>query len=174
MSEKWKDIPGYEGLYQASTEGRIRTAPGKTTHTDRHGDRHWKTRILKGRGDNYATGKRVNLWKDGKPKDFLQARLVALVWVPGYAPELTVNHINGNRMDNRIENLEWISLADNVRHAFGIGLHDHRMKSVTLRKPGGVPIKFKSYASAERYFGLTNGRVHDAVKTIGKSLAAMR
>ena len=44
--EMWKDIPNYEGIYQASTFGRIRTCEGKTTYTKRHGIRHWKQRIL--------------------------------------------------------------------------------------------------------------------------------
>ena len=56
--ETWKDIKGYEGIYQASSFGRIRTVEGKTTYTERHGVRHWKSRILKGRGNNPVTGAR--------------------------------------------------------------------------------------------------------------------
>ena len=60
MEEIWKDIPNYEGIYQASNLGRIKTAPNKITYTKRHGVRHWKSRILKGRGNNnYKTGSRV-------------------------------------------------------------------------------------------------------------------
>ena len=69
MEEIWKDIPDYEGIYQASNLGQIRTTPNKITMTNLHGIRHWKTRILKGRGNYYQTGKRVSLWKNGKPKD---------------------------------------------------------------------------------------------------------
>lgn len=88
--EQWKSIPGYEGIYEASTFGRIRTSANKLTYTERHGYRHWKQRILSGRGDNYKTGYRVVLWKDGCPKEFLVSRLVAMTWVDGYKEELTV------------------------------------------------------------------------------------
>lgn len=47
MEELWKDIPGYEGLYQASNLGRIRSAPGKTTSSARYKVRVWKVRIIK-------------------------------------------------------------------------------------------------------------------------------
>ena len=49
--EIWKDIPDYEGIYQASNLGRIRTASNKTTHSVRHGIRHWEQRILKFKGE---------------------------------------------------------------------------------------------------------------------------
>lgn len=122
MQEIWKDIPGYENIYQASSMGRIRTHLNKTTFTNRHGIRHWKTRIMKGRGNNKITGARVSLWKNGEHKDWLVARLIAITFLGEDLQKLTVNHKNGNRLDNRLENLEWLSLGDNVRHAFDNGL----------------------------------------------------
>lgn len=126
-NEIWKDIPDYEGLYEASSLGRIRTKEGKTTYTEKHGVRHWQSRIMKGRGNNYKTGRRVGLWKHGKVKEWLVARLIAITFL-GYPTKEanTVNHINGNRLDNRIENLEWLSIGDNVRHAFETGLMPYR------------------------------------------------
>ena len=75
-NEVWKDIPGYEDIYQASNYGRIRSSEGKTTYSRKHGVRHWKSRVLKLKVDNQFS-KRVSLWKDGKQKDFLVHRLVA-------------------------------------------------------------------------------------------------
>lgn len=162
--ERWKDIPGYEGLYQASTEGRIRSAPGKTTSNARYTNRVWQTRILKGRGDNPITGKRVGLWKDGKPIEWLVARIVAITWVPGFAEGMTVNHINGNRMDNRICNLEWLSLADNIRHGFDTGLYRKTQKGVVLKNHVNGKIKsFSSMAEASRFLGKSNGYVSNAI-----------
>ena len=90
--ELWKDIPGYEGIYEASTNGRIRTKKSKTTYTEKHGVRTWKSRILKGRGNNKQTGARVSLWKDGKYKDHLVARLIAYTFLGIPDKKLTVNH----------------------------------------------------------------------------------
>ena len=162
--ERWKDIPGYEGLYQASTEGQIRSAPGKVTNTQYHGNRHWQTRILKGRGDNPITGKRVGLWKDGKLTEWLVARLVALTWVPGFKEGMTVNHINGNRMNNRVCNLEWLSLADNIRHGFETGLYRSSQKLVMLKDHrSGKQKGFSSMAEASRFLGKSNGYVSNAI-----------
>lgn len=151
MEEKWKDIPGYEKLYQASNLGRIRTHPEKVTRSARFPERHWKVRILKTRGVNYQTGHRVSLWKDGKVKDALVARLVAMTWVDGYEPELTVDHINGNRFDNRAENLEWVSLAENVRRAFDIGLHSCQKAVILTNEKHSF--RFRSMSAASRFLG---------------------
>lgn len=64
------------------------------------------------------------------------ARLVAMTWCEGYKEGLTVNHINGNPMDNRAENLEWITRAENIRHGFKVGLYKnwHPIQENIIRK----------------------------------------
>jgi hypothetical protein len=148
--ENWKDIPGYEGLYQASNFGNIRTVEGKITSNKRYATRCWKSRVLKGRGDNPKTGNRVYLWKDGKPKDWLVARLVATTFLGDPPNGFTVNHKDGNRLNNRIDNLEWLSLADNIRHGFATGLYPQ--KPVTLVKDGQW-LTFRSMARCDAFLG---------------------
>lgn len=124
--ELWKDIPGYEGLYQASNKGHIRTSAGKVTKSARFAKRVWKQRIMKPKAAANKKGRidlRVELWKDGNHKTYLVSRLIALTWCEGYKEGLTVNHKNGNQLDNRAENLEWLTLCDNIRHAFATGLY---------------------------------------------------
>lgn len=158
--EQWKDIEGYEKIYQASNLGQIRTHPNKTSFTERHGARHWQCRIMKGRGDNLKTGKRVGLWKDGQHRDWLVARLIALTWIDGYSEGMTVNHINGNRMDNRIENLEWLSLADNIRHGFRTGLYPQKH---VLLDFGSYQLRFQSQSKASQYLGYCDGYISSLV-----------
>ena len=124
--EKWRDIPGYEGLYQASDLGQIRTCEGKITSNARYAKRVWKQRTLKQKLNKNKKGRidaRVHLWKDGKERTWLVSRLVALTWCDGYAEGLTVNHKNGNPLDNAATNLEWISRKANIQHGFKTGLY---------------------------------------------------
>ena len=163
--EDWKDIPGYEGIYQASNEGRIRSAPDKTTYTERHGVRHWKSRILKTKRQKppHRQDERVSLWLDGKPKWFLVARLVAMAWCNGYQDGFTVNHIDGNCLNNNANNLEWVSLADNIKLGFKTGLYKAATKRCALYKSDGFYMEFDSLASASRYIGRRNGYISDVL-----------
>lgn len=70
---------------------------------------------------------------DKRPKMFVH-RLVALAFVSGFEPGLSVNHINGNKLDNRPENLEWVTLADNTRHQWRTGLVDLRGENAPRHK----------------------------------------
>ena len=159
--EKWRDIPGYEGIYQASTHGNIRTIEGKKTFTKKHGIRRWKSRVLKGRGNNKVTGKRVSLWKDGKSKDFLVARLVAMTFLGNPPKHFTVNHIDGNRFNNKLENLEWLSLADNIRHGFETGLYPQI--AVVIKTPETV-ISFRSMAQCDAFLKRAKGYTSNRLK----------
>ena len=137
---------------------------GKTTSNARYSVRRWKSRVLKGRGDRYATGKRVNLYKDGKPKEFLVARLVAMTFL-GLPPKgYTVNHKDGNRLNNAIENLEWLTIGDNVRHAFETGLV-HTQKPVTIKRDG-ITMTFRSMARLDAFLGRANGYTSGRLKNL--------
>ena len=166
MDELWRDIPNYEGIYQASTKGRIRTCEGKTTRTERHGVRHWKQRIIKpktAKAYRYRDDLRVTLWKDGKRKDYLVARLVAMTWVEGFAPHLTVNHIDGDHKNNNIENLEWLTISENVKHGFENGLYPTKKVKLTNRFTGETTV-YRSMAECDRAIGKSHGYISDCFK----------
>ncbi|MEC0167906.1 NUMOD4 domain-containing protein [Paenibacillus graminis] len=150
--ETWKPIPDYEGIYEASDLGRIRSVDGKVTDSVRHGRRVWRGRILKTRGNNYTTGHRVSLWRDKVSRDYLVARLVGITFlgVPD-DPEMTINHIDGNRFNNQVANLEWLSLADNIRHAFSTGLMPHAQKIKLLSN--STVYEFDSLSKASAFLG---------------------
>lgn len=161
--EKWKPVPGYEGIYEASNLGNVRTAKNKKTYTERHGERKWKQRVLKTRGSNPKTGYRVSLWKNGKCKDWLIARVVAMTWVEGYSPELTVNHIDGNRFNNNVSNLEWVTLCENIQHGFETGLYKSIQLPVKL-EDGEAEKVFESFSSASRFLGRSPQYVSDTLR----------
>lgn len=155
MDEQWKDIPGYEGLYQASNLGRIKTCDGKTTSNSRYEKRVWKQRIMKQKLSSCSKGRfdyRIELWKDGKHKTWLVARLIALTWCDGYEDGLTVNHIDGNNLNNNASNLEWVTLAKNIQHGFKTGLYSTQNKCVLIAKDGEKKY-FCSQTAASKYLG---------------------
>lgn len=165
MEEIWKDIPNYDG-YQVSNFGRVRTQ-NKTTHTKKHGDRHWQDRILKYKGKTYKTGYRVDLWKNGKPKSMLVARLVAFTFYNEDINnrQLTVDHLNGNRLDNNINNLEIVSLKENIKRSFVSGLHKSHTTRIKVQfKDCGQPIYCYSMCEASRILGKGNSYISGCIK----------
>lgn len=134
MEEIWKDIKGYSG-YQVSNLGRVRTH-NKITYTKRHGERHWKDRILKfkppttkNQRSKQGMGYRVDLWKNGKPKSLLVARLVLSTFTEtDIDTKLTVNHKDGDRLNNNINNLEWLTRKDNILYGYQNGQYPFAKK----------------------------------------------
>ena len=157
MEEIWRAIPGYEGIYEASNFGRIRTVDGKITSSARYPVRVWKQRILKPKIYTRKSGlheQRVSLWKDGTEQTFLVSRLVAMSFLDIPFDKLTVNHLNGDPMDNRIENLEWCTIKENVQHGFRTGLYRASQKPVILCKVDDLSSReFPSMADADRFLG---------------------
>ena len=142
-------------LYEASSEGRIRTCDGKVTSNALHKHRVWKQRILKQKCITHGRGRtdyRVSLWKDGVEKTWLVSRLVALAFCEGYSEGMTVNHIDGNPMNNKASNLEWCSIGDNIRKGFEIGLYSTQ-RQVSIIYPNGESKDFASIADANRFLG---------------------
>ena len=115
--EVWKDIPGYEGLYQISSLGKVKSLPRKSWNGFVFINR--KERILK----NVLTTTgyfSVSLYRNDNKKFNQVHRLVLLAFIG--KSELDVNHKNGIKTDNRIENLEYLTRADNQKHAYLTGL----------------------------------------------------
>lgn len=160
-TEEWKSIPGYEMLYEASSKGRIRTCEGKVTSNARFPHRVWKQRILKQKCTRNLKGRRdcrVSLWKDGKERTWLVARLIALTFCTGYSDGMTVNHIDGNPMNNSASNLEWCSIAENIQKGFRDGLFS-TPKQVSIIDPDGIEHKFASQSAASRFLGRGNSYI---------------
>jgi hypothetical protein len=117
--ETWKDIPGYEGFYQASNLGRIKSVPHRLVMAYRGGVYWTRSNILKAVVDkNYC---RVMLSVHNKVKTYRVHRLVAMAFI-GDPAGMDVNHIDGDGHNNCLENLEIIPHVENVRHAFKNGL----------------------------------------------------
>lgn len=119
INEIWKDIEGYEGLYQISNLGRVKSLEREAWNGQAY--HILKCRILKQR--LISTGYLMTtMSKNGKAITPLVHRLVAETFIPNPENKPTVNHINGNKTDNRLENLEWCTYSENEQHAWKTGL----------------------------------------------------
>lgn len=165
--ENWKDVEGYEGLYEVSTEGRVRTKEGKVTHSSLHGERTWKQRVLKQKTDKLGY-KRVTLWKNKSPKDFLVHRLVAIAFIDRVEGKEIINHKDCNVENNHVCNIEWCNHAENLQHAYENGLNKACNSIVLVHKETGEEHNFISMAKASLFMGRAHGYISSLVKR-GKS-----
>ncbi len=151
--EEWKSIPGYEGLYEVSNLGRVKTLDRDLECGS--SSRHQITMIKKQRFFKRANrlDAVVSLSKNGVKKTYRVARLVAAAFCPGYAEGLTVNHIDGNTLNNNADNLEWISNEDNIKHGHAIGLYKNARKPCSIVDSNGIVRHFDSQADASRSIG---------------------
>lgn len=112
--EIWKDIKGYEGIYQVSNYGRVKSL--NYNKTNREGFMSF---------NNNGTGYlQVCLTKDKKYKKKLVHRLVAKAFIEKPIDKNYINHIDGNKSNNHVENLEWVTRSENQKHAYANGLID--------------------------------------------------
>lgn len=111
---EWKDIPGYEGIYQVSSDGQV-----KSVDRIDSAERRLKGRRLKARALNSGY-LMVQLCVEGVKKAHTVHKLVARAFHG--ESDKWVNHINGDKLDNRAENLEWTTPGENLTHAWANGL----------------------------------------------------
>ena len=113
--ETWRDIPGYEGRYQVSDMGRVKSLARVVTRRDSK-TLQWPERTMtltkSDRGYLY-----VCLCRDTHETSHLVHRLVAHAFLPNPDNKPEVNHINGIKSDNRMSNLEWVTASENARHS---------------------------------------------------------
>lgn len=116
MEEVWKDISGFEGYYQVSTLGKIRSISRYVSH--KNGGSAFKNGKVLSLRKNTAGYSVVNLAKEGKICTKTVHRLVAIAFLPNPNNYPFINHINENKEDNRIENLEWCTPRQNSEAFF--------------------------------------------------------
>lgn len=140
--EIWKNIEGYEGLYQVSNLGDVKSL-------ERYRENSSKLtpeRILKGILNNKGYYS-VRLYKNKESHFYSVSRLVARTFIPNPKNKPEVNHINGNVKDNSITNLEWVTHRENIDHAVKTGLTPRGEQNARSKvKESDVKIMREMYA----------------------------
>ena len=152
MSEVWKDIPDYEGSYQVSNMGRVRGLDRVIAIKDGSMRKH-KGKVLKLYLGN--TGyERAMLYDDNGAINKTVHRLVLETFKPHVdMNDLQVNHIDGNKLNNHLTNLEWVTASDNIRHAHDTGL-------INTRGEGSPNTKLSNADVLEILQRLDTGELH--------------
>jgi hypothetical protein len=161
MVEEWKDIVGYEGLYKVSNFGRV-----KSSNYNHTGEEKVLKPVKHANGYLY-----VDLWKNNKKKRFSVHRLVMQTFIENPLNKPYINHIDCDRQNNCVDNLEWCTAEENMQYASKLG----RLKSVENGKKSSKPviainlttkkeIYFNSQNEAARQLNLYQGSINRVLK----------
>lgn len=147
--EQWKDVVGYEGLYVVSSYGRVRRVqkkePMKITYTP------------------YGT---VTLCKNHHKKIGLVHRLVAIAFIPNPENKTAVNHIDGNKRNNIVTNLEWNTYKENCIHAYKKGLSkvSDKCKAAVSKRHSG-----ENHYNAKKVFDVAANTIYPTIRAAAKA-----
>ena len=154
MTEIWRDIEGYEGLYQVSNKGRVKSLYKGSE------------RILKLHDDGRGYLK-AHLTKENTSKHIRVHRLVAQTFIPNLYNKPQVNHLDENKKNNCVDNLEWTTAKENSNY----GSRNERLSRKILQysKSGDFIREWKSAAEVERVLGIDPSHIKDCCKGRYKS-----
>ena len=160
--ETWKTIKHYNGRYKISSYGRVSSVAREITRNDKRGYSYTYMREGKFLKTSLASMGYfvVGLCKDGKAKQFFVHRLVAEHFIINSKNKPQVNHLDGNKKNNYVDNLEWVTASENGLHAHRMGLstskrvfgkENHRSLKIKQTKNNGEVRVWDSMMSAKRH-----------------------
>lgn len=159
VNENWRDIEGYEGLYQVSNLGRVKSLERDVN--SRSGKRKEKEKILKQNNNRYMY---VGLSKNCKTKCFTVHRLVAKAFLPNPENKPQIDHINTDKSDNRVENLRWVTPKENMKNPITYIYrcdNNYKSKPILQFTLDGVVIKqWQSMSEASRTLKISQGNIY--------------
>ena len=157
QDEIWKEISGYEGYFEVSNLGNFRSKDRVIKYKS-NGTRLYPGKLLK--TETIVEGyQRIVLMKEAIKKRYMCHRLVAQEFVPNPDNKPYVNHINGNKADNRAENLEWVTQSENELHSHSVLGNTMRGKTYPKKVEAIFPkegdrIEFNSMSDAIKFLGV--------------------
>jgi hypothetical protein len=165
----WKDIPEFEGLYQVSNTGLIKSVERYVVNT-KSSVRKIKEKIKAAHTTSIVDYLYVPLYKNNQGKNVAVHRAVALAFINNPNNKPQVNHIDGNKQNNNVYNLEWVTVSENHLHAFKTGLRDKEVNRVQM-----LGTKFNSVSKFHNVsWDKSRQKWVGSVKHHGKALGSKR
>lgn len=171
MQEIWKDIKNFEKIYQVSNFGRIRSLDRMIINSNLNKSYFKKGQLLKQHYSlkNQKGYLQVSLWKNGTRKECKVHRLVAEAFIPNFENKQEVNHIDGNKNNNCVNNLEWCNGLENIHHAIKNNLFTNEGKQRQIKAISKTIIQYDlnnnfikqwpSMKEAERHLGIASSSI---------------
>ncbi|MDT3429186.1 hypothetical protein J2Z22_004786 [Paenibacillus forsythiae] len=165
QGEEWLPVVGYEGLYEVSNLGRVKRLSNSATRKEKM----LKPQIQR---DGYQ---RVTLYKKGQKKRKAIHRLVAIAFIPNPENKEQVNHLDADKLNNKLANLQWATRKENITHAITLGLMKKTNKAViAIHLDSGEQYQFKSQTEASRELGIYMKKISNALNGRIKHIGVWR
>lgn len=159
MKEVWKTIEGYEGLYEVSSLGRVRSL---------NYNRKSETKLLSIANHNGYL--RICLSKNNEKTNLFIHRLVAKTFIPNPENKRQVNHIDGDKTNNNVNNLEWTTPSENIKHAINMGLlpkllpYKRKYKVIQYDLNGNIIKIWDSAKEVKKALNISNSQISKCAK----------
>lgn len=152
MEEIWKGVDGFEGFYQVSNLGRVKSLERQAKHNRFNVMMTLREKYLRP-GISSSTYITVILSDGIKRKTFSLHRLLAIAFIPNPLNLPYINHIDGNKLNNNLSNLEWCTASENMKHAHRIG----------IKTIGAYAISVIKLTNSRKVVNIHSGKIYDSI-----------